>query len=269
MKLKKVLWVFKRHPFLYTTRFKLLSKNVNELEIADCSYNQTNNKVDIPEFYKVVNKRIFEDYQDTSTDLDVVKKLSNWLQEHIKGGPGLSEPSEKALKMMLDGKGGVCSDLVQVFNNFCVLNNIQVREWGVTRAPFNKAFGGHSFNEVFSKKLDKWVLIDVSWSVMFYDNDNIPLSVLELYKNLREKKKISYKSYYKDISLKNRPIDKNFLHPDTVPFLICNYSNKVYDTCLNYTRPILPVFVTHFALYVLGKSYNYRFPLDDYRCIFS
>ena len=44
--------------------------------------------------------------------------------------PGLSVPSEEALKIMLAGKGGVCSDMVQIFNNFCVINDIKVREWG-------------------------------------------------------------------------------------------------------------------------------------------
>ena len=125
-----------------------------------------NDKKDIPNYFTTINSKIF-DKDEPIEDLDQVKKLTIWLNNNIKGGKGLSEPSESALKMMLAGNGGVCSDLVQVFNNFCVINNIQVREWGVTRAPFDNSFGGHSFNEVFSEKLDKWVLVDVSNCINF------------------------------------------------------------------------------------------------------
>lgn len=217
MKLKKLTWMIKRHPFLYLTRFKLLSQNVRNRDIEYYSYNQENDKIEIPDYYNVVNDMIFKDYQPT-TDLGLVKHLSTWLRKHIKGGPGLSVPSENALRMMLEGKGGVCSDLVQVFNNFCVINDIQVREWGVTRAPFNKDFGGHSFNEVFCKELGKWVLIDVSWGVLFYDKEEILLSVIELYTHLRLGKQIKYKTYYEDISLNNKSIEQNYLHKETVPF---------------------------------------------------
>ena len=135
---KKILWTLKRHPFLYLARFRLLSKNSNLNEIKGITYNFVNNKEDIPKHFEEINSIIFEDGKPDS-DLDLVKKLCSWLQNNIKGGKGLSYPSEEALKIMLAGKGGVCSDMVQVFNNFCVINDIKVREWGVTRAPFNKA----------------------------------------------------------------------------------------------------------------------------------
>ena len=63
-------------------------------------------------------------------------------------------------------------------------------------------------------------------------------------------------------------IAKNFLDPDTVPFLICNYSNETYDSYLHRLRPQIPVFLVHFILFLKGKSYHYSFPLDDYRNIF-
>ncbi|MEH1008516.1 hypothetical protein VDP25_12280 [Winogradskyella sp. ECml5-4] len=268
MILKKILWTLKRHPFLYLVRFRLLSENSNENEISSCSYNFINSKDDIPKYFSDVNNIILESNKPNS-DIELVKKISCWLVNNIKGGRGLSVPSEEALKIMLAGNGGVCSDMVQIFNNFCVINDIKVREWGVTRAPFNRDYGGHSFNEVFIKELNKWVMIDVSYCSLFYCEGEKPLSVTEFYKLQRSGGKVSYNFYNgsKDIYVKS--INKNYLNPDNVPFLINNYSNKVYDSSLKILRPIFPVFIIHFVVFLIAKSYNYKFPLDDYKKIFS
>lgn len=268
MILKKILWTVKRHPFLYLTRFRLLSKNSNINEIMGLSYNIINDKEDIPKHFHDVNNIIFSS-EKPEADLEKVKQLCIWLVDNIKGGPGLSEHSEEALKIMLAGNGGVCSDMVQIFNNFCVINDIKVREWGVTRAPFNRDYGGHSFNEVFIKELNKWIMIDVSYCSLFINQDDKLLSVTEFYKLLREDKKVSYKIFNNNIVVEHKSIDKNYLNPDNVPFLVCNYSNKTYDSFLKVLRPVFPVFMIHFIIYVMAKSYNYKFPLDDYKQIFS
>ena len=265
---KKILWTIKRHPFLYLTRFKLLSKNSSINDIEKYTYNSINFKKHIPSYFYEVNKDIFKN-GTPDTDFELIKKLSVWLQENIKGGRGLSEPSEKALRIMLAGEGGVCSDMSQVFNNFCVINDMQVREWGSTRAPFNRDYGGHSFNEVYCKELDKWILIDVYGCVLFYHYNNIPISVIELYQLIRENKQIRFETFNEKRQIEEANIKRNYLDPDTTPFLICNYSNKTYDRFLKIFRPYIPVFMVHFFLYLLNKSYYYRFPLDDYRKIFS
>jgi hypothetical protein len=266
---KKFSWLLKRHPFLYVARFKLLSKNTNKGDVDNHYYNQINKIKDIPQYYSEINNLIFINGRPES-DFEFIKQLSIWLQNNIKGGPGLSEPSELALRIMLNGKGGVCSDMAQVFNNFCVINSIKVREWGNTRAPFDKEYGGHSFNEVFSNTLNKWVLIDVYHGVFFYfEDDDVPLSVLELYDGFPNKRDLCFKSFNTVKGSNDMNISNNYLHPDTIPFLICNYSNKTYDSYLKRTRPHVPVFVTHFILYLFGKSYKYSFPYGDYKQIFS
>src|SRR5690606_5227583 len=138
---KKILWAFKRHPFLYKSRFKILSKNSAISEIASYSYNLMNSKNDIPQYFHEINQQIFPNGTPTS-DLECIQVLSKWLITNIEGGPGLSLSSEEALKTMLVGKGGVCSDMAQIFNNFCVLNDIRVREWGITRSPYTETYGG-------------------------------------------------------------------------------------------------------------------------------
>ena len=64
-------------------------------------------------------------------------------------------------------------------------------------------------------------------------------------------------------------LKRNYLNSDIVPFLICNYSNTVYDRFLRFLRPHIPVFIVHFLILIIGKSYHYRFPLDNYKRIFS
>lgn len=267
MNFKKLLWTFKRHPFLYRSRFKLLSKNSDIHEIETCAYNKVNDKKDIPSYFYEINDLIFLNGIPAS-DLERVILLSKWLVTHIKGGPGLSVASEDALKIMLSGKGGVCSDMAQIFNNFCVINDIQVREWGSTRAPYEKGYGGHSYNEVYIKELEQWVLVDVSYGMMFYYNENL-LSVLKLYQLYRNDKTVNYSSFLNSENANEATVHRNFLNPNTVPFLIANYRNKTYDHFLNIWRPYVPVFMIHFLIFALGKSYHYKFPLDDYRKILS
>lgn len=268
MILKKLHWTLKRHPFLYMTRFRLLSKNSSVEAINSISYNSWNKKEEIPKYFYDINARILEQGKPDS-DLEFIKHIVNWLYFNTKVGPGLSAPSDKALETMLYGQGGVCSDMSQIFNNFCVINDIQVREWGTTSAPFNRTNGGHSFNEVYVRELQKWLLIDPSWGMMFYNNREEPLSVIELYQLSRLGQDVDYYSFIKGKDIQSELVSKNYLNSDITPFLICRYNNKTYDRFLKFARPYIPVFLVHFAIYVLGKSYHYKFPLDDYKKLFS
>lgn len=267
MILKKIAWAIKRHPYLYLMRFRLLSKNISKEDIASRYYNLMNDASDIPENYFAVNKKIFPNSAQDQT-LNTVLVLSSWLQKNIKGGPGLSEPSDAALNIMLEGKGGVCSDMAQIFNNFCVINSIKVREWGATRIPFDKDYGGHSFNEVYCEDLKKWVLIDVSYCILFYDSNEIPLSVLEFQECISLGREVVYKSFAKIEDKLIHRIDKNYFHKDNVSFLIDNYSNLDYDRNLKRYKSVFPIFLIHFILYLRNKSYNYLFPFKDYRLLF-
>ncbi|WP_188465389.1 transglutaminase-like domain-containing protein [Bizionia arctica] len=250
------------------SRFRLLSKNSNEDAISSISYNDWNNKKEIPKYFYDINSKIFEQGKPDS-DLEVIIQLSTWLCKHTKVGPGLSEPSAKALETMVYGKGGVCSDMAQIFNNFCVINDLKVREWGTTSAPFNRANGGHSFNEVFIKELNKWVMIDPSWGMLLYNEQKEPLSVLELYHLSRMGQTVSSYCFIEGKTIEDSQLRKNYLNSDITPFLICEYRNKTYDRYLNMARPHVPVFIIHFFVYLSGKSYHYKFPIDDYKKIFS
>ncbi|WP_242086040.1 transglutaminase-like domain-containing protein [Aestuariivivens sediminis] len=250
---------------MYYARFKLLSKTVDKTELGTHTYNLINEKQAIPKSFSIVSTLILKDKRGLN-DFDTVLELARWLRTNIKGGRGLSLSSEKALEMMLAGEGGVCSDMAQIFNNFCVVNDIEVREWGITSFPFNSEFGGHAFNEFYSKALGKWVLIDVSKTLLFYlEGEDRPLSVMELFEYNKAGRSIVYSSFLPSIIPDDDLIQFYFLEQERAPFLICNYHNATYDRYLDRFEAVCPVFVIHFWLFLVRKSYYYLFPLNDFK----
>jgi hypothetical protein len=265
LKLKNFSWILRRHPFLYSTRFRLLSQNSTKTEVTEETYNSCNPIDEIPEIYFEINAKIFKDIAITN-DLDKAKHIACWLRQHIIGGPGLSLSSDIALVTMLEGNGGVCSDFSQIYNNFCVINNILVKEWGITVIPFDKKYGGHATNEIFSKELNKWILIDVSKCVLFYThNKQEPLSTLEVFYS---NENLKYDAFFAEIK-DDTQIRNYYFNAAAAPFLISNYRNKVYDRYLKNFNSRVPIFFIHFFIYLSGNSYKYKFPLDDYRNMFK
>ncbi|MCT4628403.1 transglutaminase domain-containing protein [Winogradskyella sp.] len=242
-----------------------MSKNSTIKRLEKECYNTNNDKAVIPSYFYDINKVIFE-HESPDTDIEKAMYIALWLKKHIKGGKGLSLASDEALKEMINGNGGVCSDMTQIFNNFCVINDIRVREWGITIIPFNKKYGGHATNEVFSKELDKWILIDVSKCILFYyKNKEKPLSLFEVFTSSFSKE---YYSFYKTIE-SDTQIKNYYYNKKATPFLISKYNNFVYDKYLKKNNSKYPIFFVHFYIYLIGKSYNYKFPLRDYRKMFK
>jgi hypothetical protein len=263
--MNKILsWNLKRHPFLYKIRFKLISKDSPLDRIESYSYNEINKKKDIPNIYFKLNNSIFSDNTNSHqiSDIEKAMTIAIWLRNTIKGGSGLSKSSEVALKKMVCGNGGICSDIVQVFNNFCVINDIKVKEWGLKIFENNILQGGHSFNEIYSKELKKWIIIDVSKSIFFYTPvDDTPLSVFDLISLKKEKKKITFSSFNPRFDIQNKNISKNYLITNSYPFLITNYHNRVYDYFLK-KLDFFPVFMIHAFLFTIGQYYVYEFPIN-------
>jgi hypothetical protein len=258
---RSLIWYLRRHPLLYEIRFRFLSKNVSVACIETFCYNNINKIADIPEIYFELNPLIFEKTKITLSDIDKAKKIAVWLRNNIKGGPGLGKSSEMALRKMMNGEGGVCSDFSQVFNNFCVINHLKVKEWGlkiISNDPSLK--GGHAFNEVYSKEFKKWILIDVAKSILFHPiNPTIPLSVFDLIQSKKENKEIYFSSFNERNSVDIKRITALYLTSNSSPFVITNYCNKTYDSYLDKLN-FLPESFTHGLLFLLGKSYFFEFP---------
>ncbi|SDX23378.1 Transglutaminase-like superfamily protein [Flavobacterium degerlachei] len=241
----------------------MISKKSTFSDMEDMCYNYINPKNEIPSIYFELNQSIFTETDGHLTDLKKAEKIANWLRNNIKGGPGLGNSSESAIRKMINGEGGVCSDFAQVYNNFCVINDLKVKEWGlkiITDEPQTK--GGHSFNEIYSQELQKWILIDVAKCLFFYHSAlSLPLSVSDLIALKRQKKEIKYCEFNKEITADPKRIKELYLAMNSFPFLITNYRNKICDyflTKLNF----LPVSLIHGILFLSGNSYAFQFPLD-------
>lgn len=259
---KSLIWYCRRHPLLYKIRFSLLSKKATVNRINNFCYNTLNKTTDIPIIYFELNPFIFTNKRVVLSDLDKGIQIAVWLRNYIKGGPGLGKASASTLLKMINGEGGVCSDFSQVYNNFCVINDLKVKEWGLkifSNDPCIK--GGHAFNEIYSKELQKWVLIDVSKSILFYSKDrNIPLSVFDFIRLKKENQKICFSSFNEKTVMDSKRINDLYLTSNSDPFVITNYHNKTYDYYLNKLQ-FLPMPFTHGFLYLTGKSYFFEFPV--------
>lgn len=258
---RSLQWYLRRHPVLYKIRFRLISKKATLSSIESYCYNDINLKRNIPSIFFEINTKIFANTIDDLSDLEKAKKIAIWLKKSIKGGPGLGKSSATALKIMIQGKGGVCSDVAQVYNNFCVVNDLKVKEWGMKNTSNDTTIsGGHSFNEVYCKEFQKWIMIDVGKSIVFKNpNQNIPLSAFEFIELKKQNKEIDVIDIYSNSKIEAENINKVFLKSNSSLFAITNYNNKSYDYFLDNLY-FLPESIVHGLLFIIGKSYAFEFP---------
>lgn len=257
----KIKWVLKRHPLLYYTRFALIAKNhkapISTLPI----FSDWNKKEDVHPLFYEVNSKINLD--PNADELDKALAIATYLRLNIKGGRGLGLSSNKTLELMLAGKGGVCSDFSQIFNLFCLINDIKGREWGSVEKFYNPEHG-HTFNEIYSTNLGKYILIDVKKSIRFEDEQQNPLGAVELFMHLKNGGQIKHIHFSPYICNKIGNV-RYIYSKGTIAFVISNYDNKVYDEYLNKYQDQFPSFLINAMLIILRKNYNLLFVLDDYR----
>ncbi len=260
---KTLNWYLRRHPVLYKIRYQLVSKKVSLASIENFCYNDINKKSDIPPLFFEINNLIFDTANEDLSDFEKAKKIAIWLKNNVKGGPGLGKSSAAALQKMINGEGGVCSDFSQIYSNFCVINDIKVKEWGMKSLSNDpKVSGGHSFNEVYCPEFQKWIMIDVAKSIFFYHSSkDIPLSTLEYIQLKKEKKEITILTISANGPIDNNNINNIFLVSNSLPFVITNYNNKTYDYFLDQLD-FFPESIIHGILILIGKSYAFEFPIE-------
>jgi hypothetical protein len=257
---KRIHWFLSRHPIWYYIRFALLCKNHRGSDDALPVFNDRNRKQDVhPLFYEVSSRIAFAENAST---FEKAVAISIWLRRNIKGGRGLGLSSHRALELMVDGKGGICSDFSQVYNVFCLIHDIRVREWGSVEKFYNARYG-HTFNEFFDPESGRWIAIDVKKNILFENQAGTLLSAIELFTNVRDGVPYQCRFLSDYRCPKMDKIGKTY-GPQTIAFVIGNYDNKVYDDYLNRFRK-LPVFAVNGMLILLRKNYQYIFALDNYR----
>ena len=203
-----------------------MSENVKRSDLGDLGcFNDCNSLASIPPLYFEINNKIG---LDASLDeYDKALQIGKFLRLNMKGGPGIGLSSQKTLEKMWANQGGVCSDFSQIFNIFCFINNIKVKEWGCIDRFYKTQFG-HSFNEIYSSRRKKWVAIDIHKGMVFTDMTGDTLSVVELFTVLRHGNPVNFVHYSQYVS-PDHPRTPMVYASITIPFIIDNNKNDVTD----------------------------------------
>jgi hypothetical protein len=234
-------------------RYALVSENVKENNIGDLGcFNDFNTLASIPKLYFETNEKMAID--PSLDEYEKALQIGKFLRLNMKGGTGLGLSSEKTLEIMLANKGGVCSDFSQIFNIFCLINGIKVKEWGCIDRFYKTEFG-HSFNEIYSSGKQKWIAIDIHKGILFTN---------ELFSELRKGNHVEFKHYTDYRSPDYNRIPKVF-SATTIPFIISNNKNDVTDYYFEkYQNSLSPILINSLIL-LLRKNHKFIFVMDDYK----
>lgn len=265
-KIKSKLYrLFNRSHFLYLVRFFLILIKPSSKLLINESYNDYNSKQDIPEIYLEENRKILPFLRGSTFERAMV--LADYLKANYTGGRGLGLSSDETLKIMKECKGGVCSDYSQVFINFCILNDIKVREWGTHDAIYENKMG-HVFNEVFVPEMNKWICIDVSKCIYFTDvrtgkllsvREIIDISAAGLYDNIN----INFFLAGESLQMtKLNWIKSVYLNPANLFFMVSRYRIKKIDRMMKLNR-LLPIPVLHFLMILKNDYYRYMLYINE------
>lgn len=261
--LKKIKYTLKRHPFLHQVRWFLVTIAPKSKEFKNENYNTYNKKTDIHSIFFEDNP-LTESEQKLTTLVKVIK-IAEHFNTFFKRGPGLGLSSKDSYITMRYKKGGVCSDYAQVFINFCIINDIKVREWGI-KGGTQDVIGGHSFNEIYSEELRKWILIDVYNSVFIINKSSKELlSVQQLvdYMSGFNADNLDFQNIVDNRKGLNKAhLAKYFFDNKNLFFLITNYRIYQMDSVLKFQKH-LPLVVVHMVLVILRRYFNYMFYVNE------
>lgn len=260
--MEKIIKFFNRLPVAYLIRYALMSENVkmNESDELGC-FNKYNSVSSVPQLYFEVNNKINLNPDDDEYEKAI--QIGKYLRANIKGGRGLGLSSKKALEKMITNEGGVCSDFSQIFNSFCLINNIKVREWGCIDRLY-KAQYGHTFNEIYSSKRKKWIAIDIHKAIVFTDKEDILLSAFELFSTLRSGNPVEF-LHYSDYISRDQARTPKVYAPTTIPFIISNEKSAESERYFEkYEETLTPIVINIMVL--LGrKGQKFLFVMDNYK----
>ena len=250
-----------RHPLLFYIRFALICRNARPAEELP-EFADSNSRHDVPQKFIDINREIALDPQQDT--FERAMEIARFIRRRVQGGPGIGLSSEATLIKMFSQKAGICSDYAQIFNLFCLINDIRVREWGCVET-FYKPVHGHSFSEIYSEKRSKWIMMDVGKNLYFTKSGDIqPLSVTELFQYLREGNPLAYVHFSEYVCADMYKIGLTYSKM-MAPFVVENYNNKLYDSYLDKYGGRFPSFVINAMLILRGRNYRFAFPMDNYR----
>ncbi len=253
-----------RHPLLYALRYALISENGPPVYHDDCARFDTFNDASVvPDFFYEINSKMALD--PTADELQKAIQIGIYLRSRSKPGPGIGLSPELTLQMMLEGKGGVCSDFSEMFNLFCLINQIPVKEWGSADQLYKTQLG-HSFNEIYSEQHKKWIAIDIHKGILFKDNSGNYLSVIELFNDLRAGSPL-IPHHYSDYRAPKIERLALVYAAKTIPFLVDYKHYKYISQCFRKYQKKVPKILIDTWIILNRKNQKFIFVLDNYKKI--
>jgi len=261
--ISRIKYKMKRHPFLHKVRWFMVTKSPKASYFKNENYNAYNAKEDIhPIFFE--DNPLTDSEQGLSTLVKVIK-IAEHFNTFFKKGRGLGLSSRDSYITMRYKKGGVCSDFAQVFINFCIINDIKIREWGI-KGGTQSIIGGHSFNEFWSEELKKWILIDVyNGTFVINKSSRELLSVSQLvdYMSGFNTDNLDFEMLVDRTEPLNKPhLAQYFFSDKNLFFLLTNYRIKKVDAFLKHQNWV-PLALLHTSLIFFKRYFNYRFYVNE------
>lgn len=251
-----------RHPWLYVVRYALISENGEQANFNQLArFDQFNDLSVVPDYFFKINSEI--SVAEHADELEKSKQIGQYLRSKTKPGPAIGLSPEATLRKMLEGNGGVCSDFSEIFNLFCLINQIPVKEWGCVDRLYNTQFG-HSFNEIYSSAKQKWIAIDIHKGILFKDPSGDYLSTIELFQYLRAGNELIVEHYS---DYRSPQIERlNFVYAaQTIPFLVDNRHFKYISNCFQKYEKKIPKLLMDSWIILVQKNQKFIFVLDNYK----
>jgi hypothetical protein len=110
-------------------------------------------------------------------EFDSAVGIARFLGDNPRRGGAIRGSTVEALRRMKEGGEGYCADYTQLVLALAHARGLSAREWGFGTDGFGAA---HAFNEIYSRRLGKWVFLDAFNA--FYTVDaasGVPMSVKE------------------------------------------------------------------------------------------
>ncbi len=250
--------LLRRAPVFFPIRFFLILTKADKKILENENYNAYNPKQDIPEPFYTENEKM---QVQGNTTFERALHIAKYLKGNYPGGTkNLGYSSAKTLQILQTLPEGTCGDYSQVFINFCILNDIKVREWGVHDTVYKNKIG-HVFNEVFLPEENRWMCIDLHFAIYFKDKPNgQTLSMSEIISKTADSKEDEIEIVHflpvKDSDEGREYIKSIYFGGTYLFFIVTRYFIKKMDDALD-NGGRLPIPLIHLLLIVKRRYYKY------------
>jgi hypothetical protein len=108
---------------------------------------------------------------------DAAVGIARFLGDNPRRGGAIRGSTVEAIRRMKEGGEGYCADYTQLVLALAHARGLWAREWGFGTDGFGAA---HAFNEIYSRRLGKWVFLDAFNAFYVVDDaSGVPMSVKE------------------------------------------------------------------------------------------